>query len=604
MSLQDPTDATATAASQFAETGAMGSAQVLSLIEANRLFEAQQALIALRQQKIDIEPLIGMLGAQQQRLQEQLRMLQQSVTAGALDDLGPLLDLLRYNRLFTDAQWQAWILTTAVTFVCAVGKDKEKSKILSFFLNRLGFHKDADKIHVHLCFEAFCQPLMLRLLEQNQWELALQFEKYTYIHYIKRFESEAHFSQCFSSWTPAMIEAGRAAALRHPIATTDAQKASRKIALVMLDACLLAHVEVLLNMLHGYQQLDQKPFEFSLYVISGHHTAMHARFSELGIPVVYLDDTMPQASLLDKLIGMKQSFVTQAIGTVAWLSLAPLLAFAFAMRLAPRQVWWAMKYHALKLEECDLHLTSLIPEAKRVLGGTVWHGAFYSRDYWFFPEHTQAAQNERARLGDYKVVLGTFGREEKIDKPEFLDTVADILQAHPDTCYLWTGRTESASIKAHFNRRGVLPQTFFIGWVNTTVYAQVIDVFLDSFPFGCGYTLLETMAAGKPAVFHLMDDPEHLTNLYTMIAPLQTATGEDGDRFRGIFGENGFLVASNRAEYVQIAESLITDPEHRREAGEKYRRFVEAFVSDNRHTARQFIQHLTDNLSWPSSPSC
>lgn len=587
-------------ASPVADAGPIDTAEVCALIAANRLFEAQQGLIALRQQNVNIDVLIGLLQHQQHQLQERLEILQQSVASGVVDDLGPLLDLLRSNRLFSDPHWQEWILTAAETLICALGENKGKRKVLSFFLNRLDFHKDADKPHAHLCYDSFCLPMMLRLLEKEQWEVALQLEKYIYSHYVKRFESEAHFSHCFDRWTPAMIKAGRAVALQHPIATTDAQKASKKIALIMPDACLLAHVEVLLNMLCGYRQLDQQPFEFSLYVISGRHAGMHARFTELGVPVAYLDDAMPQASLLDKLIGMKQTFVTQAIGTVAWLSLAPLLAFAFAMRLAPRQIWWAMKYHALKLEECNLHLTSLIPEAKRVLGGTVWHGAFYSRDRWFFPEHTQAAQNARTRFGDYAVVLGTFGREEKIDKPEFLDAVADILQAHPDACYLWTGRTESASVKAHFSRRGVLSQTFFIGWVNTMVYAQVIDVFLDSFPFGCGYTLLETMAAGKPAVFHVMDDPEHLTNLYTMIAPLQTAPGEDGDRFREIFGQNGFLVASNRAEYVQIAASLINVPEHRREAGEKYRRFVEAFVSDNRHTARQFIQHLTDNLSWPS----
>ena len=69
---------------------------------------------------------------------------------------------------------------------------------------------------------------------------------------------------------------------------------------------------------------------------------------------------------------------------------------------------------------------------------------------------------------------------------DFLLALGQILALNPHCAFIYTGR--------EFGRRriarqfGVEQQIKFIGWVDTNLYAEVIDIFLETFPFGCGVT--------------------------------------------------------------------------------------------------------------------
>jgi predicted O-linked N-acetylglucosamine transferase (SPINDLY family) len=51
-----------------------------------------------------------------------------------------------------------------------------------------------------------------------------------------------------------------------------------------------------------------------------------------------------------------------------------------------------------------------------------------------------------------------------------------------------------------------IANTEYIGWVDTSLWAQVIDVFLDTWPFGSGHTAWEAIAANKHFVSMEADD--------------------------------------------------------------------------------------------------
>src|SRR6185436_14508130 len=104
---------------------------------------------------------------------------------------------------------------------------------------------------------------------------------------------------------------------------------------------------------------------------------------------------------------------------------------------------------------------------------------------WLAPEKAPAAREVRASLGARGPVYGSFGREEKLNSPAFLDAVVAILRRVPGAVFLWTGRVQHPEIQKRFEAAGVAARCRFIGWVDTKLYAQVIDVFLDSFPFPC-----------------------------------------------------------------------------------------------------------------------
>jgi predicted O-linked N-acetylglucosamine transferase (SPINDLY family) len=130
--------------------------------------------------------------------------------------------------------------------------------------------------------------------------------------------------------------------------------------------------------------------------------------------------------------------------------------------------------------------------------------------------------------------------------------------------FLWTGRVARRSIQSRFEAAGVADRTHFVGWVDTKAYAQAIDLFLDSFPFPCGFTIKEAMAARKAVV--MMRTAESLeTGVPGAISPVVEGSGEvsagDRERLRQTFSDTAdfdlYFCARDDAEYVRMASALV-----------------------------------------------
>ena len=137
--------------------------------------------------------------------------------------------------------------------------------------------------------------------------------------------------------------------------------------------------------------------------------------------------------------------------------------------------------------------------------------------------------------------------------------------------------------------------------MNTRLYAQAIDLFLDSFPFPCGFTLKEAMAAGKPAV--MMATPESLeTGVPGAITPVIEGTaeapGETRERLRRTFTHERdfdlYQCASSPEEYVALAGRLVQDAGLRARAGAANRDFIAGFVPSPRDEGRKLLDHLDE----------
>jgi predicted O-linked N-acetylglucosamine transferase (SPINDLY family) len=184
------------------------------------------------------------------------------------------------------------------------------------------------------------------------------------------------------------------------------------------------------------------------------------------------------------------------------------------------------------------------------------------------------------------VVLGTLAREEKLKGPDYLSAVAAILKARPEALFFWTGKTRDPVIERAFNAAGVAAQTHFLGWVDTRLYAQVIDIFLDSFPPPCGVTLVQAMVAGKPFVSYACPESERL-GIAGFIGPQLAGRGvsaEEQTDVRRIFGVGSatplYFHATTPAEYVEMATRLIGDHELRARAGHAARTYVEKYLTN------------------------
>lgn len=227
-------------------------------------------------------------------------------------------------------------------------------------------------------------------------------------------------------------------------------------------------------------------------------------------------------------------------------------------------------------------------------------------DDWYDPTVEEQARELRRTMGD-RVVVMTLARTEKMRDPIYLQAIAEILQTHPQALFLWAGREEDAQVVAAFKAAEVLDRTRFIGWVNTRLYAQVADVFLDTFPFPCGFTLFQAMAAAKPVVIY--DSPEAAqTGLWNFIKPLVQdgeGTPEERAELCTFIGDEEcplIAVARTSEDYVRHAGRLITDVKARAKAGDASRRFMARYFSDPRVMGSSLADHFIDLIEDKRAP--
>jgi glycosyltransferase involved in cell wall biosynthesis len=489
----------------------------------------------------------------------------------------------------------AWIDDAAAAPILAAGGDFTTR--IAGFCALLGFSRESGVAWNREIFERVFLRWMLEALDTERLAQAFELEQIVYEIHVKQLESEEHFARSVARWKDAMRAAGARFAARLPRTPRAAPQALARVAFFIENITGLAHVQMTLDLIEGNASLPAPRFAPHVFCLNGEPEAIR-RMRDTGVSVEILCPSSSRAELVPALATLQRRLAEIGADALVWVSLVVTMPFAFAMRLAPAQIWWAMKYHSLDMPEIDGYLTSGgLEGGTKSIGGRTWLAAPVASRQWTAPGKAAEAAAVRSALGPARVVFGSFGREEKLDSAPFLDAVARILRAVPDSLFLWTGRGRHPGIQRHLESAGVAGRCRFIGWVDTKLYAQVIDVFLDSFPFPCGFTLYEAAAAGKPAVL-FSSAASADTGANALIGPLldQGDPARDAARLaRSIFhsgGEDLSLRTRSAEDYVAVAVRAGTDEGFRKRAGEAYRRFVESFLADRARAAQIYAGHF------------
>jgi glycosyltransferase involved in cell wall biosynthesis len=300
---------------------------------------------------------------------------------------------------------------------------------------------------------------------------------------------------------------------------------------------------------------------------------------------------------------LRGTLAEQGFHAAVWLTAPPGCAFAMGMRLAPVQIYFTMKYHSLSIPEFDDYLSGGPAGQKfNTIDGRRYRIGQTRYAELVEPSLASRAAGIRAELGPQWTILGCLGREDKINSAAFLSAVCAILARHPQTVFLWTGRAQLPAIQDAFEKAGVAGRCLYIGWVDTRLYAQVLDIFLDSFPFPCGLTALQTMAAGKPVVF--FDSPEaRETGVPVFVQPV--LEGKAGDetqraRYRELLQPDAnpplFPFARDAGRYGDLVDLLVTDPGYRDRVGRALKSFVAEYIIDSAACGRTYEAHIFEAI--------
>jgi len=470
-------------------------------------------------------------------------------------------------------------------------------------LEVLGFSKIASRRWNELLYRELVLPLMKQSLARGRDNLALHLEQTIFQSYLPQTETIEHFMECTSQWLRDMNSAGRR--LRLPARETIGAAADPRcprVGLLLFANGSLAHVEGLMTLFEGLGQLQARPFDPVVYVFLGRDDGLRGRLGRLGVSVVFLDEQVPagRADWVARLEWLRGNVREQGLAALAYVSVPVTMAFAFGMRVAPVQIWWAMKHHALELEDIDGYMTGgSMQESRRRIGNRDWHTAPGAVAGLRLPGIDSSAALTREQFGSDTVVLGSIVRPEKLHNEEFLATLARILHGSSNAVFLWFGHYQPPELVARMRQLGILEQCLFQGWVDTKVFARVLDVHLDPFPFPAGITMLQTMAVGVPGVSMLTDESRQ-NGIIGMLGGLLDGNLGSASLQRQVreamsdeLGDSLFFCARSTAEYESFARRLIDDRELRVRAGRAAARLLRG-LNDPRRMAEMFGSNLRE----------
>ncbi len=417
---------------------------------------------------------------------------------------------------------------------------------------------------------------------------ALAVENAIYQSFVKAVEDEDHYESAFARWREPLAQLGRE--MRVPLKAPPAPVSSRTLGFILHAGVMLGHTEVLFRLIEA---CDRAAVEPRLYVLERCEADFMARAAALGVHVAAFPEAGakagPPINYYARLLGIRERMAQDGVGCAVWVSIPITATFAFALGMAPAQVFWSLRYHPVRLPEIDGYITyGSWAESERTFHGQRWSVCPVPLALDPRPPAPAAVRELRSRFPE-AVLLGTLAREEKIASAPFLESVAAILRRHPQCGYLWTGQARHPGIERFFGDKGVASRCHFVGWVDTPLYAAALDGFLETFPLGCGITGYQAMGAGVPLLSYLDANTVFGMQYWSELAARAGAIGRVS---REMLDEYPLLCARDAREYVELASRLVTDAAYREAWRSRERRFCEDEIRGIARYSKRFFDTL------------
>lgn len=471
----------------------------------------------------------------------------------------------------------------------------------------LGLDQPAPFSYAEALVEGLALPWLLRAAADDQPVLALELEGLLHAHWLKREESGAHHARWIGRWAPALAECGRRRA--RPLSAPAPLPGARPMVVFLVHvASGLAHVQAMLTLLEAALRRPGRRFDYRVQFLYGRDEAVFARLRAAGVDVV-AQETPPGTPLALALERAAALLAADPPAALVWLCAPQGLAYGFGRRLAPVQVWWSVKFHPPAAPDADLRIGGFAGQGPRVMvEGVPWANLPGSIDPQLRAVPAPERQALRARFGE-GVLLGSLAREEKMGDPRFQQLVVSLLRRLPGAHYLYTGRQDLPEFRARLEAAGVAERAQFVGWVETGLYAGILDVYLDTFPLGGGLTAMQAMVQGVAPVFlcgapgtpygGILDNYLHRARRSAEV-PAAERMARDA-LLRDAGGRDLLPELPDAAAYEARAVALAGDAALRRAVGQAVARYAEAWLTDHSLPARTFEALLVGACGLPDA---
>jgi hypothetical protein len=432
------------------------------------------------------------------------------------------------------------------------------------------------------CFRTAVAALH-RSARNRDMEEAVYFETLIYETFVKTTEDEQHYQRCFGTWINELAALGGT----YRGGAAPAPAAGKRVGFIVPTGAMLGHTGVLFKMLEQYRPVSPQALKPKIYVLFEYATQFLEQARAVGVEVSLAQRELPEgedAPTLGRLLWLRDRLRRDGCNTGIWVSVPSLAILALSMRVAPVQIFWALRFHPICGPFVDGYISyGARDETERTYGKQKWRVCPVPLAVDGKPPDAIAVAALRQRLPE-GFLMGTLARPEKINSKPFLESVARILQANRQSRYLWAGKQEHAGISAFFRSAGVADRCHFVGWVDTKLYAAALDLFLESFPFGTGVVPYQALSAGIPLLSYF----SKLTIFgVSFFHNFPDGTPSNLERYP-------ILCARTPDEYVQLAGRLIEDTSFRNEVAARGRKFFNEELDNASSCAKRFFDTIAD----------
>ncbi|MGE0650967.1 MAG: tetratricopeptide repeat protein [Alphaproteobacteria bacterium] len=434
---------------------------------------------------------------------------------------------------------------------------------------------------------------MTAKLADGKYDDALIDENDLTEHVVRPVESEDHAESCLATWRDAMTAAAAVAGAALPPASRAALSSGPPIVGFFIHAAsMLGHVELVLDYISSIFAFSDPLIRPHIYVLSRNDPALAVEAKRRGIPLTLVEAEWPGGGDLlpyQRLLWLRARLARDGVTALVWVTLPQFVHFGAALGLAPVNIFWALRFRPIASPFIQGYVAcGGCFEREDMMNGRRWDLVPLAFADLKGPERTAEAAKIRRDLGEPRVLLGTFARAQKMQDDRWLEAVGLTLKRCPEAVFVWAGRSEDEKVRAALARMGVAAQGRHVGWVDTRLYAQAIDIFLDTAPVGCGLTAMEAMAWGKPLVS--FKDP--LTNWGQCLHPVlegridDPAPRADIERIFKLGGGRELLAWVDTPEdYAAMVRRLMDDDVFRADVGAAGKAFTDRYFGDPSYAA-------------------
>ena len=196
-----------------------------------------------------------------------------------------------------------------------------------------------------------------------------------------------------------------------------------------------------------------------------------------------------------------------------------------------------------------------------------------------------APQRSAYGIPDTAMVLATSSPDlDRNISDDFVDTIINILRAHPQAVYLLIGEGELSAQKRKFDSAGVAKRVGYAGRrKDLPGFLRIADIYLAEFPASSAAGVLQAMAVEKPVV------------------AMRWGESADQSQAAAFAGSECTIAGRDAGAYIERVSKIIREPAYRQKLGRTMRTRVEQHFGFNQ-TARH-LEQICDQLIQQSTAS-